>query len=89
MSEKRVLIVKWDEEKESLEESVPAEKETRFIYGNDDMILLVIVKDPGRVPRVMPVNIEDPGLFISEDFEETWEDIGNKVRVEISRIGLK
>lgn len=88
MSAKKTLIIKWDEDKKKLME-VPAEKETRFTYGDNDVLLIVIIKDPGQVPRVMPVSIEDPSLFISEDFEGTWADIGDKVRAEVSRIVVK
>ncbi len=88
MGEKKVLIVKWDENKEKLTE-IPAEKETRFTYGDNDVLLLIVVKDPGRIPRVMPVSIENPSLFISEDFEGTWKDLGDKVKAEISRIVVK
>ena len=88
MAEK-VLLFRWDEDKEKLEKLEAPEKETRFTYGDNDVILLVVVKDPGRVPRVMPVNIEDPGLFLSENFGETWRDIGDKVKAELSRIVVR
>lgn len=88
MTEEKILIVKWDEDRESLEEA-PAEKETRLAYRDNDVLLLVVIKDPGQIPRVMPVGIEDPSLFLSEDFEGTWKDIGDKVRAEISRIVVK
>ncbi len=88
MSERKTLTIRWDEDKEKLME-IPAEKETRFTYGDNDVLLIVIIKDPGQIPRVMPVSIEDPGLFISDDFERTWEDIGDKVRAEVSRIVVK
>lgn len=89
MSEEKTLIIKWDEDKEKLKEEVQPEEEIRLAYGENDVFLLVVVKDPGRIPRVLPMGIEDPGLFISEDFEETWKDIGDKVRAEISRTVVK
>lgn len=88
MTEEKILIVRWDEDRKSLEEA-PAEKETRLAYRDNDVLLLVVIKDPGQIPRVMPVSIEDPSLFLSEDFEGTWKDIGDKVRTEISRIVVK
>lgn len=89
MAEENVLIIKWDQVKDELKAVETPEKETRLPYRINDTLLLVVVKDPGRIPRIMPVGIEDPALFITEDFKGTWEDIGDKVRAEISRIVVK
>lgn len=89
MADKKVLLFKWDQDKEKLEELEAPEKETRFTYGEEDILLLVVVKDPGEIPRVMPVRIESPELFISEDFGETWKSIGDKVKAEIMRIAVQ
>jgi len=89
MSEEKTLIIRWDESKKELKEALEPEKETRFTYGGNDVLLLVVIKDPERIPRVMATSIEDPSLFLSEDFEGTWSDIGDKVRAEISRIIVK
>ena len=77
--------IDWDQIKEELEKSKALEKETRLPYRSEDTLLLVVIKDPGRIPRIMPIGIEDPRLFITEDFKETWANIGDKVRAEISR----
>ena len=89
MADEKVLLFRWDEDREKLGEIEAPEKETRIVYGDNDVLLLVVVKDPGRTPRVMPVNIESPALFISEDFAETWKDIGDKVKAEITRMGTR
>ncbi len=84
-AEEKILIIKWDQIKEELEEAEDLEKETRLPYRSEDTLLLVVIKDPGRIPRIMPISIDVPRLFIAEDFKETWADIGSKVRAEISR----
>ena len=85
MTEENILIIQWDQIKEELKEPAALEKETRLPYRSEDTLLLVVIKDPGRIPRIMPVGIEDPRLFITDDFKGTWADIGDKVRAEISR----
>ena len=85
----KVLALKWDGDIETLKEEVQPEKETRLAYRENDIFLLVVIKDPGEIPRVMPIGIETPGPFISEDFPGIWKDIGDKVRAEISRIVVK
>ena len=85
MAEEEILIVKWAQLPEDLTEIEDPAKETRIPYNPEDTILLVVVKTGEGVPRLLPVSIEDPGLFVSRSFPETWQELGSKVRAELSR----
>lgn len=90
MGEGKVLILNWEGKWEEIKDvKSDPKKETRIGYNENDVILLVVIKNPGEIPRIMPVSIEDPALFISEDFGESWKSIGDKVRTEISRAVLR
>lgn len=50
----------------------------------DGIVLVVVVKHPGELPRVINSEIESPREFV-EEFKSFWENIGVKVRSEIVR----
>lgn len=54
-------------------------------FKEEATLLIVAVKLPNEVPRVMPMELEvDLPTFIS-DFSATWRELGEKVRTEFVR----
>ena len=49
--------------------------------------LVVVVKHPGEIARVITSEIESPHEFI-QDFKSVWDDIGEKDKAEVVRGAL-
>ena len=54
-------------------------------FGEEDTLLLVAVKIPGELPRVLPVTIEDVRAFLEEEFNEFWSTTKQRVQNELVR----
>lgn len=72
-----------DKSKEKPEEG--SSKELLLKFEEESTFLIVAVKLPGEIPRVLPIEIDvDLPTFI-QDFDATWKDLGDKARNEFIR----
>ena len=66
-----------------------SKKSLTIKFTEESTLLIVVVKLPGEIPRVMPMELDvDLRTFI-EDFDDTWKELGEKALSEFVRGATK
>ena len=62
-----------------------SKKSLTLKFTEESTLLIVVVKLPDEIPRVMPMELDVDLRTFLEDFDDTWKELGAKVRSEFSR----